>query len=353
MAATNSTAAGVDPARLHESRAYQLTTTVIVCPIFAGIFTALRLYTRLVLTKKYFWEDLAIGTALVCSIVMSVLNYLAVVYGSGRHVETISAADMVDFVKVGIAITQFYSLTHFFLKLSILLQYLRISVMVVERRICQAAIAILCTGYLIFIVLRMVRCIPFDAQWNPSIPGARCFFNGTWFIFSSQAWNMIMDFVIVILPLFLLRHSNAPLIQRVLIGIVLAFGASAGIISVVRLQTLLPSSTSADPSWDKVPSAIYGLIEINVGITCASVVALRPLYRSIRQRFTDKEISQGTLFSMPPQDVGPQGSHAELVFDGGSTTRVDSKCDGLELDQVSAHHSEVSVDQRRRQVLDA
>ncbi|GAB1312310.1 hypothetical protein MFIFM68171_02520 [Madurella fahalii] len=79
------------------------------------------------------------------------------------------------------------------------------------------------TGYCIFIVLRMVRCIPIEAQWTPKLPGARCYFNNMWF-FASQAWNMAIDFVILLVPLLILRHSKASLLQRVLIGVVLAFG---------------------------------------------------------------------------------------------------------------------------------
>lgn len=128
--------------------------------------------------------------------------------------------------QVGIAITQFYSLCHLFLKLSILLQYVRVSVMPLDRRLCRILIALLCTGYTIFIVLRVVRCVPFAAQWTPKMPGAQCFFNATWFMFASQAWNMVMDFVILVVPVLVLRHSKAPWLHRILIGIVLAFGAS-------------------------------------------------------------------------------------------------------------------------------
>lgn len=95
-----------------------------------------------------------------------------------------------------------------------------------DKRLCHALNAILCTGYTIFFILRMVRCIPYEAQWNLDIPRAKCFFNTTWFFFASQAWNMAMDLVILVLPLYLLRHSNAPMIQRALIGVVLAFGGS-------------------------------------------------------------------------------------------------------------------------------
>jgi len=119
-----------------------------------------------------------------------------------------------------------YSLCHFFIKLSILLQFARVSVMPLDRRLFQGAIAINFIGYAVFIVLRMVRCLPFESQWTPGMPGARCLFPSTWFVVASQTWNIVMDVVILLGPLLVLRHSNAPMLQRVLIGIVLAFGAA-------------------------------------------------------------------------------------------------------------------------------
>jgi hypothetical protein len=249
--------------------------------------------------------------------------------------------------QVGIAITQFYSLCHLFLKLSILLQYVRVSVMPLDRRLCHILIALLCTGYTIFIVLRMVRCVPFASQWTPKMPGAKCFFNATWFMFASQAWNMVMDFVILVVPVLVLRHSKAPWLQRVLIGVVLAFGASsvvptpcldamcadsdlcrACIISAVRLQTLYPSTTSKDPSWDKIPSAIYGIIEVNVGIACASVVTLRPLYRHLRDAATKGKQGEPAKVS----DLDAPGRRVpvdrdELALMTGETTQIGSNAD--------------------------
>lgn len=123
-------------------------------------------------------------------------------------------------------VSQLYSFCHFFLKLSILLQFTRVSVMPLDRRLCQGAIAVNCVGYATFIVLRAVRCLPFESQWTPGMLGVRCLFGSTWFVFASQTWNMAMDFVILLGPFLVLRHSNAPMLQRVLIGIVLAFGAA-------------------------------------------------------------------------------------------------------------------------------
>lgn len=325
--------ASLDPTRASETRTYQLTTTLIVCPIFAGVLVALRLYTRLTIIRKRFWEDASIAIALTFSIVMSLFNQLAVMYGSGRHFETISPPEFVEFLKVGIVVTQVYSLAHFFLKLSILLQYVRVSVTPIDRRLCQGLIVVLCLGYATFIVMRMVRCIPIQAQWTPNLPGGKCFFNSTWFMFASQVWNMVMDFVMLLVPLLVLRHSRAPLLHRVLIGVVLAFGSSACIISILRLHTLHPSTTSSDPSWDKVPSAIFGIIEVNVGIACAAVVTLRPLFRVVQDR-TKRDADPSTEAAGAIRFGNFPGRRHMMISDdglglvtfGSDTTRVASAC---------------------------
>ena len=107
-----------------------------------------------------------------------------------------------------------------------MLQYVRVSVMPSDKRLCHVLITILCIGYAVFLVLRMIRCIPIDAQWTKNVPGAKCYFNTTWFFFASQAWNMVMDFIILLAPVVILRHSKAPPLQRLLFVVVLAFGAS-------------------------------------------------------------------------------------------------------------------------------
>lgn len=293
-----------DPNRRNESRGYQLTTVAIVCPILPVILTTLRIYTRLILIKKRFWEDLSIVIALVRKSFPARSSYLHSLLllwlrGGGcptgvdnrcrcapcsyqlpttwvrtwergttcscQHCYPVNGTQLTDGQplymaagniskpsllliwsrlpkytsnppcqsrtvlkqqQVGIALTQLYSLTHFFVKLSVLLQYARVSVLPSDKRLCRISIAVLCTGYLIFIVLRMVRCIPFHALWTHGVPGALCIYNNTWFMFASQGWNMIMDFVILLGPLYILRHSNAPLKQRVLLGVLLALGGS-------------------------------------------------------------------------------------------------------------------------------
>lgn len=106
-----------------------------------------------------------------------------------------------------------------------MLQYYRVAILPWEKNMCLTIIATLSAGYLALLVVEMVRCVPFEAQWIPKYQGAKCI-NSTVFYFSAQGLNVVLDLVILLAPLVILRHSSAPLQQRLLFGIALAFGGT-------------------------------------------------------------------------------------------------------------------------------
>ena len=191
-----------------------------------------------------------------------------------------------------------------------------------ERRLCYALIAFLIAQSLTMVIIHLSLCTPFEALWAPNIPGARCV-NRTAVYFVQLGFTIAMDFVVLIAPLFILRHMRRPWPQKLLISIALAFGGTyvskipsslsslfaqllekveaaslhvapchgrACIVSVLRLRTIYLSTHSTDSTWDKVPSALYGVIEPNLGITCACLVTLRPLLPALRSSHSQEEM---------------------------------------------------------------
>jgi hypothetical protein len=203
----------------------------------------------------------------------------------------------------------FYILTHMTLKLSILLQYVRISVMRFEKTLCYIIIAILIAQSLTLAGIHLGLCRPFYALWQPNVEGAVCL-NRTMVYYAQLGITIAMDFLVLIAPLFILRHLTLPWIQKFLILIVLSFGGMcatipnllsaylctppsdtidrACIISILRLLTVVKSTQSKDSTYDKVGSALYGVIEPNLGIFCACIVTLRPLFHRVAPRFSQR-----------------------------------------------------------------
>jgi hypothetical protein len=254
-----------------------MATAIILSPSIAAVTVALRLYTRRFLVKVRFFEDYCILCAMACSITMSIFMGISVVNGFGRHIEFVSAQELVEQGKVAIGGIIFYILTHMALKLSILLQYVRISVMPFEKIFCYTIIAILVAQSLAMAATHLALCRPFHALWTPNVPGTVCL-DRTMVYFAQLGLTIGMDFAVLVAPLFILRHLTLPWIQKIMILVVLSFGGMACIISVLRLLTVVQSTQSKDSTYEKVGSALYGVIEPNLGIFCASIVTLKPLF---------------------------------------------------------------------------
>jgi hypothetical protein len=117
----------------------------------------------------------------------------------------------------------FYILTHMALKLSILLQYVRISVMPFEKHFCYTIIAILIAQSIAMAVTHLSLCRRFHALWTPNVPGTVCL-DRTVVYFAQLGLTIGMDFAVLIAPLFILRHLTLPWIQKIMILVVLSFG---------------------------------------------------------------------------------------------------------------------------------
>jgi hypothetical protein len=84
------------------------------------------------------------------------------------------------------------------------------------------------------------------------------------------------------------------------------------------MRVLRLSSTSHDKTWDSFYSAIYGAIEVNLGITCACVVTLRPLLRRWRW------LSGGAAEKAPAELGLPTWKRRRVVDDKDHIPTADS-----------------------------
>ncbi|KLU86936.1 hypothetical protein MAPG_05943 [Magnaporthiopsis poae ATCC 64411] len=262
--------------RWNEDRATDGVPITITCASIALFLVALRIYTRASFLKKVFLDDYVIVGAMAFSILEAVCIVKSFSYGAGRHFETVSAEKFANIRKVCIFEVQLhampatqqliadsppqiaplvhigYNAAHFLLKLSIIFQYMRISVMAFEKRLCYALTSILACGFIAFFITTLLLCMPLYAVWTPNVPGAVCL-NTAVSMTANQIYLIVMDFAILIIPFFIIRHLTIPWPQRILLGLVLALGAI-------------------------VPSALYAITEINVGIACSCIITFRPLF---------------------------------------------------------------------------
>ena len=92
-------------------------------------------------------------------------------------------------------------------------------------------------GYFLFDLL---QCIPLAATWDPTIQGAKCVSTNTIRIVSNtiSGINIATDIVLSLFPLTFLRKLRRPLMEKVLVGVLMAMGMAAAAASITKALLL-------------------------------------------------------------------------------------------------------------------
>ncbi|MCJ1382008.1 hypothetical protein MMC17_005120 [Xylographa soralifera] len=235
------------------------------------IFFINRIYTKVLIIRKYTWDDLTIIIAFTSSIAYFVVSIWGVQKGKlGVHEWDINIPDVLSLnllipeylasILTEIALL-FTKATFFFMYLSIFgpLQWMRIS----------AWLGLLVnTGfYLAVLVANMIFSTPRPGQsWQQAAISEQ----GTLALSIPQAvGGLIIDMFILALPIIAVSKLQLP--PRRKLGVILIFmsGALAVAASILKIYYSYLLINTADLTWASLPINIVTFTEISVGISCA------------------------------------------------------------------------------------
>ncbi|KAJ9610699.1 hypothetical protein H2200_005476 [Cladophialophora chaetospira] len=257
-------------------RGMQAVVTATIFTALAGLFVILRCISRFWVIHQPGPEDYFIIFAMVLSVATTITIALEKDNGLGRHQDTVSQKEGETMLKVLYASIIVYNLGLFLVKDSILYQYLRFFV---ERRYRRAAwflIGFILVGGVAFILTGCFACSPIAFSWDKSIQGGHCINQEPlWFSFSG--FNILTDLAVWVLPMPVLWKLQLPRKQKLSLIGVFALGGFGCITGMLRLHAIYVATNSTDPSYDNLPAATWSAAELNVGIMCACVPALRPV----------------------------------------------------------------------------
>ncbi|KXH39162.1 integral membrane protein [Colletotrichum nymphaeae SA-01] len=103
--------------------------------------------------------------------------------------------------------------------------------------------------------------------------------------FVTSGFNIVTDIWILVLPIKTLMGILRPRREKIALGIIFGVGVLATITSIVRLHTIYTYTLAKDLFQESILINIWSMLEINIGIICASVPALKPLFtpRALRE----------------------------------------------------------------------
>ncbi|KAJ9665164.1 hypothetical protein H2201_004825 [Coniosporium apollinis] len=304
----------------YESRGpvvFAVTTAMIV---LASIFVFLRVVSRAGIVRRFKLDDYFMVLAWLLAFGISFSVCYGVSVGLGRHESDIPPEWDPPLKRAEYAFSVLYNPTLMVTKTSILVFYLTLSKEEkVFRMFTWLTLVVVNVAGLALTFLNVLQCRPVGAAFlNPAPDSAQCIDIVAIYL-SSAPVNIITDLAIVFLPMPILTGMRLPKKQKAILVITFGFGIFVAVVDVVRIAYLQDASrarlsavqgntdNSSNPdrdpgvtdfSWDASLSFMWSIVEVNVGIMCACVPALKPLVvRFLPRILKDNNSGDGNLAS--------------------------------------------------------
>ncbi|KAK4949775.1 hypothetical protein LTR10_011617 [Elasticomyces elasticus] len=271
---------------------------VIVVTVIATIFVAARFYTRIWLMGSIKQDDWWILAAWIVAVAFSTSICVGVEYGLGKHKVNIPDDSFASLRKAEYAFSILYNPALMLTKTSIVVFFLHVMSRDVDpvfkwcnwlTLLLVNAIGAALTFYNIF------QCRPVAAGFlYPTPSGAKCSDIVNLYL-SSAPVNIITDIALLILPMPILTKMRLPRKQKIILVLTFSAGAFVTVVDVVRIAYLQDAALDRlkvvkgdgqptrvveenDFSWYASPSFMWSAVEVCIGISCACVPSLKPLF---------------------------------------------------------------------------
>ncbi|GLA52313.1 hypothetical protein AnigIFM63604_009162 [Aspergillus niger] len=212
----------------------------------AIIVVTIRLYTRLILTRKTGWDDFFIVLSLLSAIVCSGLAQTGVHYGLGKHMADISNAEWkIEAFKYTVIAPNFSMVSTTTGKLSVAVFLLRLmgqTASPAKRWFLYIFSVISVAWNVLAIVAIMGYCRPAEKIWRPEVPGS-CFSLKFQLIagISQASFNAFADLTLALFPIIIFWSVQLP--WKMKLGVIAVMGAgilaaAATLVKAILLKSL-------------------------------------------------------------------------------------------------------------------
>lgn len=309
----------------------------IAVTIIATLFVAARFYTRIRLVRSVRQDDWWILAAWICAVGFSVSICVAVHFGLGKHKDDIPDSSFSALRKAEYTFAILYNPSLMLTKTSIIVFFLSVMSTDVDPVFKWCNWLTLAATNIVGLALtffNIFQCRPVAAGYlYPTPENAKCTDIVTLYL-SSAPLNIITDIAILFLPIPILTGMRLPRKQKIILITTFGFGIFVAVVDVIRIAYLQQAALNRlkvvkgasgqpgriqednDFSWYASLSFMWSAVEVCIGIICACVPSLKPLFSRFMPRFikdAGEEVTQDDSFDDDkPSNNLPKGNVSML-----------------------------------------
>ncbi|KAJ6443813.1 AT DNA binding protein [Purpureocillium lavendulum] len=249
--------------------------------MFTGTIALARLvFKRFISSSRSFtpddWVILATLVVGLASVLLLSLGLTA--HGLGRDIWTLDPDGMVAFGFYFYLCEILYIALMAMVKLALSLFYLAIFPGSGARRLLWATAVFQVVFGLAFIIKDAVQCMKPNFYWNRFSLDADP--NGHCINVHASGWvnavlGVAIDIWLFAIPIFQLRKLQLHWKKKIVAGVMFLTGALVTLVSILRLNSLKTFANTTNPTWDQWTLVLWSTVEINTGIICTSLPAVR------------------------------------------------------------------------------
>ncbi|PVI05165.1 hypothetical protein DM02DRAFT_611014 [Periconia macrospinosa] len=291
---------------------YKITILCILAAVIGTPFVIMRLYTRLVLTRKIMFEDfcLVAGAILAgCGLNVVVMETMPLHYGA--HQWNIRYKDLITYLKLAHTATLMFNVIMLLLRLAIIVQIMRAFVTPRSRNFTFWASWILIVSNVGFwatiTMLEVFSCSPREKLWNPIVEGT-CI-NRHAYQIASAVMNMVSEMLIMLLPQRVIWGLNLTRKQRLGLSMLFALGIATIASSTLRLAYTIKMWPTDDITYFIADGiTLWTIPEITCSILVPCIPVLPQFIRIVRGKFNARRRPSTYLFSAQKAPGGRRGN---------------------------------------------
>ncbi|KAI0423723.1 hypothetical protein F5Y09DRAFT_184018 [Xylaria sp. FL1042] len=256
----------------HDNQAHLLIGSVIAVVIVASLAVGLRIYTRAYMLERFGADDYLAVLSLLLVVATGVSQCINTTNGLGTHSWDLESHDkVIAYLKNFYVSIVFYNATLMLIKMTFMVQYYRVLVLKKFRTVCTVVMTIVGAWSLSQLIIAIFLCKPIAGFWDASLNATCIPIPLQWYI--NAGGNIATDIIIFILPLPILTHLELPKMQKISLVGIFSLGFFTCALSVIRIKFL---NIGSDFTYDNIEASIWSITELCSGVTCASLITLRP-----------------------------------------------------------------------------
>lgn len=215
--------AGSNSAFVEQNVQYKVVIATVFALVLSTTAVALRVLARRICRVHLKVDDYLMILALLFEWAISMAGVVFLHNGLGRHVSTITPAQLITYLKTLYTGSFLYAFTVTFTKLSILFLYARVFPTPMMRKACVLVGSIVVLWCTSVCIVGALICVPTEKLWHPTTPGG-CI-DVSKFYYGLQVPNILTDGIILIMPAKVIWTLPLSRPQRISLMVIFTLGA--------------------------------------------------------------------------------------------------------------------------------